>query len=695
MENYKYNEMLHKAIHLFQSGYINESESICNQLIKLELKNSDLYNLISIIRDQKGEIDSAIENINYAIDMQSDNLIYLTNIANFYRKKGDLNKAIEYLNKSLIINPEFHSSIFLLGNIYKEMGNDLEAERLFKQALKLVPNDYKSMNKLGTINLHRRSYDEAKKYFKDSMIICPEDLESKFSLVHIYYFEDDYEKSEYYCGKILEIVPNDIKALKQILFLLYLQSKVDEYKKVYRSYMNLVHTDFDDINRSREICLDLVASTFNIDNMEIDSYREFITKRLISYKPFRNKEFIDILDIEELQPDIQLSYHGRDNKEIKKNYYNLFKGYFDNKNIKFNKGKVKIGFLVTKTHEDIFVKFMSNIINSFPNNEFDIYVISSEFGWNSFIKDKMNQNINSIFTKDTFIKSANEILSYNLDILYHWEIGTARENYFLPFFRLAPVQCTSIGWPDTTGIKTVDYFISSVLIEIEDANSHYTEKLIKFNRLPFDINNPKVISENEIKPTEHLNFGCKNIYFCNQNLRKIHPDFDILVSGILNNDSDGIVLFDMRKDKSMAKLIKDRIKTKYPNIFDRVVFLNLSKNEYLSLMSISKVILDTLYFGGANTSYEAFAMNAPIVTFPWTHERGRYTLGCYKQMGIDGLVANSFEEYIDLAVKTAHNKDFRDKLVKDISENNHKLFNDQEVIQEYIDFFESVARNIN
>lgn len=59
------------------------------------------------------------------------------------------------------------------------------------------------------------------------------------------------------------------------------------------------------------------------------------------------------------------------------------------------------------------------------------------------------------------------------DVLYYWEVGSDAMNYFLPFARLAPLQCTSHGSQITTGNPAVDYFFSSSLIE----PSHYTERL--------------------------------------------------------------------------------------------------------------------------------------------------------------------------------------------------------------------------
>ena len=59
------------------------------------------------------------------------------------------------------------------------------------------------------------------------------------------------------------------------------------------------------------------------------------------------------------------------------------------------------------------------------------------------------------------------ILDQNLDILFYPEIGLSLQLYYLSFLRLAKVQITSWGHPETTGNPSIDYFLTSNLIEAE------------------------------------------------------------------------------------------------------------------------------------------------------------------------------------------------------------------------------------
>ncbi len=69
------------------------------------------------------------------------------------------------------------------------------------------------------------------------------------------------------------------------------------------------------------------------------------------------------------------------------------------------------------------------------------------------------------------------IADAKLDLVYYTDIGMEPLTYFLAFARLAPVQCVTWGHPQTTGIPTVDYFVSSQLCEPSDGDSHYSERL--------------------------------------------------------------------------------------------------------------------------------------------------------------------------------------------------------------------------
>jgi hypothetical protein len=61
------------------------------------------------------------------------------------------------------------------------------------------------------------------------------------------------------------------------------------------------------------------------------------------------------------------------------------------------------------------------------------------------------------------------------------EIGMDPANYLLSFARLAPIQVATHGHASTTGVPSIEYFVSYAPFELPEAQTHYSEKLVTFS----------------------------------------------------------------------------------------------------------------------------------------------------------------------------------------------------------------------
>jgi predicted O-linked N-acetylglucosamine transferase (SPINDLY family) len=269
------------------------------------------------------------------------------------------------------------------------------------------------------------------------------------------------------------------------------------------------------------------------------------------------------------------------------------------------------------------------------------------------------------------------------DLLYFWEIGTDPTNYFLPFFRLAPVQCTSWGIQVTSGIPQMDYYLSSALVEPDDAADHYSEGLVLATTLltwqerlsppP----SPKGREAFGLRPDRH-------VYLCAQHLGKFHPDFDPLLGAILRQDAEGLVVITEDQFGQAAPRLRSRLARTLPDVADRVVFLPFQGGaDYLGLIANADVLLDPLHFGGVNSTYDGFSLNKPIVTLPGQFHRARYTLGCYKKMGISECVASDAQQYVQIAVALGTDAAFRAEVAEKVRRSSPVLFEDLEAVREH------------
>ena len=388
-----------------------------------------------------------------------------------------------------------------------------------------------------------------------------------------------------------------------------------------------------------------------------------------------------------------LSYHGLSSKDIfiKKSLF--FRKICPELNytcdLSFKNKLPRIGFIsgfIGRIHSVYKDRHM--IINKL-SNFYQVYVINDT---------DFNEDVKFNFNKATFIKISTKlseakkiIEDLKLDILVYCEIGMHPVYYFLAHMRLAKIQCNTWGHSDTSGINTIDYFITSSYYEDPISyKNNYSEKPILLDSLcTYYVNPLKFHHENKFKNRIELGYSENvNIYLCSQSLFKIHPSFDEYIRGILENDSNGIfILLDTFGNK---KRIINRFQNTFPtSILGKIHFVNgMQHFDYLNLIKICDVMIDTYPFGGCNSSLEAFSLGRPVITQPSKLLNGRFTYGFYKKMGFLDIVASSKEQYIAKAVKLGSNREYNNHCSSIISRNKHKLFEEE---KSFLDWKKMIA----
>ncbi len=280
-------------------------------------------------------------------------------------------------------------------------------------------------------------------------------------------------------------------------------------------------------------------------------------------------------------------------------------------------------------------------------------------------------------------KNRQIIDSQQVDILWYLDINMGPDTYFLAHSRLAPIQIVSAGHPCTTGISTIDYFISSQYLEPQGAPDHYTEKLIQLSTLPMIYQD----YDGQDLTSNRAAFGLpddKHLYFCAQTLFKIHPKIDILFKEILESDDKAVIVFSYG-----GTLLADKLKYRLGTMADRCLFIpTVPQHVFFHLLASVDVILDTTPFGSGNTLCQSLAVGTPTVCFEIKDLRGAGAPGLYRLMGIEDTITESDKDYVELAVKIAKSPQLRHDLKSRILAQKHKIFeNDRDIITAYQGMF--------
>ena len=283
-------------------------------------------------------------------------------------------------------------------------------------------------------------------------------------------------------------------------------------------------------------------------------------------------------------------------------------------------------------------------------------------------------------------------------VLIYPEIGMDRMTALLAAQRLAAVQCSSWGHPETSGLPTIDYFLSSEEMEPMDGDSHYSEHLVRL---------PGVGVYYEPRVTEEVPFTRAQMglrpgipaFWCAQSLFKYLPQHDEIWPRIAREVGDCQFAFiSYPRGEKVTEQFRARLDRAFAAFgLDAsahcVILPRLDGNQFAAAARQCDVVLDSIGWSGFNTNLESLVDNKPIVTFAGPLMRGRHTTAVMRVMGIPEAIADNVDAYIALAATLARDATKRESMAHWIAEAKQKVFCDHKPIAALEDFLERVARD--
>ncbi len=361
-----------------------------------------------------------------------------------------------------------------------------------------------------------------------------------------------------------------------------------------------------------------------------------------------------------------------------------------------SKGGRKINIGIVSGYLDKFhpIGFcFSALLKAFNRDQFSLTYFRLPVKGSDFVfvntKEQLGK-IRCIDLPEDVIAARTLIADQSVDILWYTDVAMMAQTYFLAHARLAPIQCVSAGHPMTTGIPTMDYFISSQWLEGENAQDAYSEKLILLPTLPV------IYEDFPHQPLNHnrAEFGLPeqgSIYFCCQTLFKVHPSMDEVFKKILEQDPQGWIVFGY-KGTTLAEKLEKRLEQSLGPLSQRCLFIpRVHQHQFFNLLSCVDVLLDTFPFGGGNTTFQGLSMGVPIITMDNCELRGASTKALYRMMGMDEGIALSLEEYAQKCVQIAQDHQIRQHIRDKIRQRKSILFSQKDqIIQAYETVFQEM-----
>jgi len=282
------------------------------------------------------------------------------------------------------------------------------------------------------------------------------------------------------------------------------------------------------------------------------------------------------------------------------------------------------------------------------------------------------------------------------DVVFYPEVGMSGLAQRLASGRFAPVQCCAIGHPVTTGLSTMDYFISGDLVEPEGSTGHYSERLVKLPGISFPYM-PSLLPDASLR-RDHFGLPDKaTLYLCLQTPQKYLPADDDLYPRIAKEVPNALFLFLQGGSRIFdMRILQDRLIGSFrradldPERYLR--FLpHLSPQEYQALNAIGDIYLDTPGWSGGNTTLEALYQDLPVVTMRGSKMRACVSAGMLSLIGVEETIAENDDQFVALAVRLAVDRQWRDRVIGRISAGRATLETDMRSITALEAFMEGAV----
>ncbi|HXW23412.1 MAG TPA: tetratricopeptide repeat protein, partial [Xanthobacteraceae bacterium] len=277
------------------------------------------------------------------------------------------------------------------------------------------------------------------------------------------------------------------------------------------------------------------------------------------------------------------------------------------------------------------------------------------------------------------------------------EIGMDQTTPKLAGLRLAPVQCASWGHPSTSGFPTIDYFLSSDLMEPPEADAHYTEKLVRLPNLGIAYVPPPLAPAAHTRERVGLRANAV-VFWCCQHLPKYLPEFDGVFARIAREVDNAQFLFvaSPRGEEVTARFRRRLARAFQAHGIDaarHVAMLpRLTTADFVGVAGLCDVFLDGIGWSGCNSALECLAADLPIVTWPGPLMRARHCAAILRMLGVAETIAASLDDYVAVAVRLARDPAWRAAIRADIAANRPRLYADRLPVRALEDFIDKAVR---
>jgi len=327
----------------------------------------------------------------------------------------------------------------------------------------------------------------------------------------------------------------------------------------------------------------------------------------------------------------------------------LREGWTEHTNERDPERRLRLGFISADLHDHPLVRYLMPALRELAaHGGFELVAYNNSVrndGYTAAYMKMFQQWRNVLHVSDEAL--ATQVRSDRVDVLFDLS-GHSGHNRLLVFARrAAPIQISWMGYPATTGLEAMDYFIADRHLVPETLRAQFTEKILE---LPVTTNFEPIAAAPEVGPLPAL--ACRCFTFANlARANKLNRPLIVAWAEILRRTPRARLMLATLPDGEQPAIVRGWFGAEGIGE-ERIEFVHLrSVEEGLAVQQRIDLGLDSFPYNGSTGNAHALWMGVPTLALEGGAAPGRMGAALLRHTGLEEFVATDTEEYIRKAVE--------------------------------------------
>lgn len=595
------------GISLLDRGLIKQALPVMQKAVQILPNDAIAHFNLGLCYSQLKNYPLAESCYRQAIQCNPDMLEAYNNLGNLLTALNKVDEAIECFSVLIAKAPQFILGHLNLSNAFKQSNRLDEAKREAKIAVQMAPDFAEAHNTLGGVLYLMGEYSLGQSHLEKAISLKPDYAEAHNNLGSLFFQVADYVHAKPYFERAIALAPTLSSA----------------YRCLANCYM------------------------FTADSVE---KAELYLRKALELNPkddVANNSLLFLLaEKGDLSPQALFVEHCRFGERFESDLKPFWPKHTNNKS---PNRRLKIGFVSGDFCNHAVATFFLPILKAlfqlqtvyllaYDNNanDDDVTAIFRQnfHEWN-VIKDIPDNDVMTMVMKD------------EVDILFDLSGHTSKNRLPLFAHKPAPIQIGWIGYPGTSGLTAIDYFIADpFLAPLGKLDDQFTEKIC---RLPANAAYEPSSYAPIVQGLPALKNGFVTFGSFNRS-GKINSATIDLWCRVMNAVPNSHMFLGGMPQGGIPDFIVDAFE-KNGIHRDRLQFYGRTTiGKYLELHQLVDMCLDTFPYGGGTTTHHALWMGVPTLTIAGNTLAAMSGACLMAQVGCQNFVAKDEVDFFNLAL---------------------------------------------